>query len=701
MCRWWPTGTLFAGVVPIMRKRDRSASASPVMGATSQGEPPGQRVWLRQQVLFDVLRRTSLAEQKDREIVEWLTDAAEWLQDSEYEKLGAGSQAELRFLVLGVLHTMPWWRVVEAVDPKRVHVASRGAQSATRAITRWHEKIQLAFERVCMLLIEQSPHAVRGVLEVAMKPFQMRPPVADGARRLIPADSIMRIMNAVSTKYPSALVLDVLEQTMRSLVPKRRWAEERHHRACIALFLHLALEAHVPLFPTHNYGQIGPFGNGAPDPFCSSPHAMSVQASEDSATDAAASSSSNRYDQLHPLEMTCPVMSASDSEFSDASMNISSTASGHFIPTRFTDFTMQNNKMLAYRNELIRFVLQQLLDMELSLQNSDNEFPQELTSPSSSFYSIGPADATRVPWSPLIGQFKERSTDKLFVDILRGCTSIVFHRLAEDLVRQRGAGVCGNAEWWRELLAFHLNFVIKMECPICLLYLAPSLALLGGEEEAIDMMHKIVSLVTKGYLPVQQSARRVTAAGPARVRMAPPCVGPLMIPMTHRVRAAVYLYPLFIFLRDRLGNGEGTRKRLQKWIVQELKSTTTVSASLMVQVLFAQCAAMSQLLEADFVEEMNSQLPGSIALRSLWEQYLFPEDTTSRACNGDSEGMSTVSTNNSQNGTNNTTNDTVDVGRYKRRMDLLKMEAQGLLQPKLMDDCPWDWRRCQTERALV
>ncbi|RNF14109.1 uncharacterized protein Tco025E_05943 [Trypanosoma conorhini] len=685
-----------------MRKRERSDSDSdsPALRGTPSVEPLGQRMWLRQQVLFDVLRRTSLAEQKDREIVEWLTDAAEWLQSAEYAKLGAGSLTELRFLVLGVLHTMPWWRVVEAVDPTRVHVASRGAQSASRAITRWHEKIQFAFERVCMLLVEQSPHAVRGVLEVAMKPFQMRPPVADGARRLIPADSIMRIMNTVATKYPSAVVLEVLEQSMRSLVPKRRWAEERHHKACIALFLHLALEAHVPLFPTHDCGQSGLFVNRATSTLHGTAPAASLRGSEESGTDAAGSSHSNRGYQLRPLEMTAPVMSASEADFSDAGMNMSSATDGRSFPTRFTEFTMQNNKMLAYRNELIRFVLQQLLDMELSLQNSDNEPLQELASPSSSCYGAGSTSAVRILASPLAGQLEERAADKPFVGILRGCTSLVFHRLAEDLMRQQAAGVCGNAEWWRELLAFHLNFVLRMECPMCLLYLAPSLALLGTEEEAVDMMHKLVSLVTKGYLPVQQNARRVAAAGPARVRMAPPSVGPLMIPMAHRVRAAVYLYPLFRFLRDRLGNGEGTRKRLQKWVTQELRATATASASLLVQVLFAQCAAMSQLLEADFVEEMSSQLPDSPALRSLWGRYLLPEDTRRRGSPGDAEGAAPATTTTANPNGGTAVADAVDAAAGKRRMDLSKLEAAGLLHPKLMDDCPWDWRRCQTERAL-
>ncbi|RNF00303.1 hypothetical protein TraAM80_07695 [Trypanosoma rangeli] len=688
-----------AGSEQPMRKRDRSNSESPVFRGAPPVELPGQRMWLRQQVLFDVLRRTSLAEQKDREIVEWLTDAAEWLQGAECARLGAGSLTELRFLVLGVLHTMPWWRVVEAVDPKRVHVASRGAQSVTRAITRWHEKIQIAFERVCMLLIEQSPHAVRGVLEVAMKPFQMRPPVADGARRLIPADSIMRIMNTVATKYPSAVVLEVLEQSMRSLVPKRRWVEERHHKTCIALFLHLALEAHVPSFPTPDYGQSGLFVNCPATTLQSSASAVSVRASEDSGTDAAASSASNRCYQLRPLEMTAPVMSASEADFSDAAINMSSAADGRPFPTRFTEFTMQNNKMLAYRNELIRFVLQQLFDMELSLQNSDNEPLHEFSSSSLSLYSSGPANAVRILGSPLIGQVEERGVEKPFVEILRSCTSLVFYRLAGDLMRQQAAGVCGNAEWWRELLAFHLNFVMRMECPMCLLYLAPSLALLGNEEEAVDMMHKLVSLVTKGYMPVQQNTRRVAAAGPARVRMAPPSVGPLMIPMAHRVRAAVYLYPLFSFLRDRLGNGEGTRKRLQKWVTQELRVTAVPSISLIVQVLFAQCAAMSQLLEADFVEEMNSQLPGSAALRSLWERFLLPEDVKQRRQPGDSEEVPRTTTTTNP-GANSAGSGAVDASVGKSRVNLAKMEAMGLLHPKLMNNCPWDWRRCQAEMAL-
>ncbi|KEG08076.1 hypothetical protein DQ04_08061000 [Trypanosoma grayi] len=525
-----------------------------------------------------------------------------------------------------------------------------------------------------------------------MRPFQMRPPVADGARRLLPADSIMRLMNTVAAKYPGGVVLDVLEQCMRSLVPKRRWAEQRHHMACIALFLHLALEAHIPLYPAHDWGEDHLLGNNNNDVADTSKGAVgnaSFRGSEDSGTDAGASSASHRKDCLRPLEMTAPMMSASDADFSDASISLASPTGVHPFATRFTEFTTQNNRMLAYRNELIRFVLQQLLNMELSLQSSDGAPLQDLASSSTSLGCCGnTTDSIRVLAGPSFGRVKEQSLEKPFVEILRNSTSLVFHRLAEDLMRQQTAGVCGNAEWWRELLAFHLTSVLKMECPICLLYLAPSLALLGGEEEAIDMMHKLVSVVTKGYQPVQQNTWRAAAAGPARVRMAPPSVGPLMIPMAHRVRAAAYLYPLFHFLRERLGNGEGTRKRLLKWVVQELRNTTLSSShslsspSLLVQVLFAQCAAMSQLLGADFIEEIKSHAPDSKLLKSLMDKYLLPQGVERRMADEGGEGPPSAG----------------DPVSCSQQLDLAQMEADGLLHTQLMGSCPWDWRRCQGGR---
>ncbi|KAH9588924.1 hypothetical protein LSM04_005002 [Trypanosoma melophagium] len=713
-----------------MRKRERSASFSPALRAAppahplqndpfyhdrqreqqqrQQQEQHQQQQAEAQQVLLDVLRRTSLAEQKDREIVEWLTDAASWLQRADVTHAGAGAMAELRHHVLAVLHTMPWWRVVEAVETRR------GPTATTRAVTRWHSRLQLAFERVCVALLEQSPHAVRGVLGVALQPFRQRPPVRDGARRLLPGDTVMRVMNTVAARYPAAVVLDALERCLPALVPRRRWAEPRHHTACIGLLLHLALEAHIPLFPTQEWGG----DDGGITAEQQQEQQQQSPSAEDSGTDAAtraaaaaaamlsssSSAPSQRYHHLRPVEMRAPVMSASDTDFSDASIKMaSSSVTTQPFATRFTEFTMQNNKMLAYRNEIIRFVLQQLLDMELSLQNNDSSSMQDLMSTKASFSSSGPADCLRSLATLSFGSVSKRPGDKPFIEILRSCTGLVFRRLADDLVRQQAAGVCGNAEWWREILAFHLTSVLRMECPICLLYLAPSLALLGSEEEAVDMMHKLVSLVTKGYQTVQQNNWRGTAAaaaaGPARVRMAPPTVGPLMIPMTHRVRAALYLYPLFSFMRDRLGNGEGTRKRIQKWVVQELKNTSpTTTPSLLVQVLFAQCAAMSQLLDADFVEEMQPHTSESCALSLLMDRYLFPPTTEVKKSFKKNENLSSSPTSNVDASIEDTI---VDVsGTGIRRLDLTKMETAGLLYPKLMDECPWDWRRYQSVRGV-
>ncbi|ORC87208.1 uncharacterized protein TM35_000231790 [Trypanosoma theileri] len=709
-----------------MRKRERSASVSPALRAVPPGHPPPpppplndpiyhhrqqQQQEEAQQVLLDVLRRTSLAEQKDREIVEWLTDAASWLQSADVTLAGAGAMAELRHHVLAVLHTMPWWRIVEAVETRR------GPTATTRAVTRWHSRLQLAFERVCVVLLEQSPHAVRGVLGVALRPFRQRLPVRDGARRLLPGDTVLRVMNTVAARYPAAVVLDALERCLPALVPRRRWAEPRHHTACIGLLLHLALEAHIPLFTTQEWGdddggntaeqqreeqQQGPAEDSGTDG--ASVVARTAAAATATGMLSSSSSSSQRHHHLRPVEMRAPIMSASDVDYSDASINMaSSSANTESFATRFTEFTMQNNKMLAYRNEIIRFVLQQLLDMELSLQNNDTSFLQDVMPSTASFSSCGTADCLRSLANISFGSVSKRPSDKPFIEILRSCTGLVFRRLADDLVRQQAAGVCGNAEWWREILAFHLTSVLRMECPICLLYLAPSLALLGNEEETVDMMHKLVSLVTKGFQPVQQNnwrgAAAATAAGPARVRMAPPTVGPLMIPMTHRVRAALYLYPLFRFMRDRLGNGEGTRKRLQKWVVQELKNTPSSSTpSLLVQVLFAQCAAISELLDADLVEEMEPHTSESRALRLLIDKYLIIPTTESKMTDKNNENVSFTTISNID---TSETDTVVAVPESNiRRLNLKKMETAGLLYPNLMEECPWDWRRYQTGRTV-
>ncbi|AAQ15871.1 hypothetical protein, conserved [Trypanosoma brucei brucei TREU927] len=720
-------------------KRERSFSNSPTLSAQKGESFPSLRSEDRsefaaqQQVLFDILRRTSLAEQKDREICEWLDDAYVWVKECiENKNFSKGALTELRLLVLGVLHTLPWWRVFESRETMGLEVYSRdGYRHDMRKITRWHDRIKVGFERVCLLLMEQSVQAVRGVLEVAMKPFRIRSPVADGAQRMVPADTIMRLINAVAVNYDGTVVLDVLNTCVRFLVPRWRWGEKRHHTISIALFLHLALEAHIPLASPFSGGEISMLGHSANgsarckeesklggcgyDTQQTSSRDASLCRSDGSSADAgsfASPSACHPQQQRHSTGLKAPFLSSSDADLSDASQSMRSgtdDALGGSISgrtsgvARLTDTFVQNNRMLLYRNELIQFVLQWLLDLELSLQAHDDEARAVAGQHKNPTQGWG-ADPNGSSTLPSFSQSEIRPSETVYLDILRSCTDLVFHRLAEDLIRQRSVGVCGSADWWRELLTFHLNSVLMVESPRCLIYLAPSLALLGGTEEATDMYRKFIVLVTKGYQPVQPNAGCSTRpAGSTRVRMAPPTVGHLLVPKAQRTRAALHVYPLFRFMREHIHNVEDIRKQLHKCLLLQLERQRVVlpsatspsclasptSINPFAQVLFAQIAALSELLELDAAEEMMSQVSGCRALKVLLDTYLLPPET-----NASENGVNSPTAGISPHGGNELKDD-VPGKKVRRRFDLVKMEKVGLLYPGLMNDCPWDWRVCQ------
>ncbi|KPA84328.1 hypothetical protein ABB37_02337 [Leptomonas pyrrhocoris] len=939
---------------------------------------------LHMQALQEVLRRTSLAEMRDREIVEWLQGTERWLREfhqplaapdaasgsghdggsgvafpssssaaavvtgDSFSRVYGGALSELRLLVIGVLHTMPWWRVVETVAKSHTEVAGRGddgvdhgrasssqggvaqrnaghnsssggggrgqrgnvtkqrtfdgvgSEAADRvlaahhAITRWHVRLQVAFERVCLVLIEKSQHTVRGVLEVLLKPCQLRPPVRDGARRTIPTDSFIRVLNAVATLYSSRYVIELLEGCIADFMPRRRWVERRHHVACTAVLLYVALEGHTPAYhPRLGNSQSlqraiellkslrprGEEGGGLGGSPWRLPHATLSSSSfvpgsgtsEDSGTDvgggggggggsssATSERPSRRGRRLLPSAMEGSVLpagyvsatlfedarrgglglrqpalsrpgataartvAASDTELSDGTiaggvyrestgvlvtrnggggggeggsdssstaasqhghtkrsrhggspqqeqdgshstaggvtaLNMNATAAATSLESLLDVSAEHNNKLLAHRNSIIRVLLNRLLDMEQTLEPREEEShvkdatatsmswvaqgsfrrgasssglgspfgyapPSGPASPSTLVPSTvttvtdtnicrgggGPSKGLLFPSAPAAAAFASdtatasssaRSSpaalspagvsssgsylldpshthphrgvpfgagtplplEELFnslslpyLRILRDCATLVYGRLADDLRRQQVAGSCGNADWWEEILYFYLTVVTRVERPVYAVYLAPSLAMLSTEDEPVNVLHKLITLVTKGSMPVEQPRPAVSStnggvgggafgrpsaapsAQPVRLRMAPPTGGSRrMVTMEERLRAARHVFPLFRFLRSRLddASGEGVRRRLLKWTAQELRrlggaglttsanntSNSSVSSSgfgvyahvrsrhlpsresRLALVTFAQCAAISELMAVDLL----------------------------------------------------------------------------------------------------
>ncbi|CCW63665.1 unnamed protein product [Phytomonas sp. EM1] len=940
----------------------RAAPAPPfsvVSTATSGVYVESQRR-ARQQLLRDLLCNTSLAELRDREILRWLDDADGWLRSPEFL---AGELTELRLLVLGVLNTMPWWRILESVAPSQDQLvyedseeshgfarstegatsqkllfssstfekqssrvlapvvastsASASAPSVISSIIRLHERIQLAFEKVCLTLLEGSQRTIPNVLEAILKPFNVEPSVKDGARRAIPADSIVRVLNQIATKCPTSDVLTLFERCLPTLVPKRRWANGRHHVICTTIFLYLALEGQVPgyhpscgnsqclartqeLFevwilsatvgewvssspcvshassqgicsrkdagegenrdaatgnnitkvkeeddffeskthyalppsiisksapvaptphevssgnidtsPFHKVGQTGGRGsdlevlsnsgekNPAAEGYDTSSSSFSGTAAalgggtvlkmpERSALADFSDSEGTNYSESGDTSLgrrphldgaalsrgsggphhAVPSSADRASPFTGASPKdmLLSAAASHAATSTLTSIqtTPQNNRMLAYRSELIHFVLGRLEAMELSLDHTEgvgeeghppNARGGSLSHPSSSVRGLSPVGSLsstprafscpspllkepRQLYSPTlsshrsVGGFSGFSTpffgpraNRLVVDpaqpqyeVLKQCCAVVFYMLVKDLCRQQAAGVCGNVDWWRVLVGFQLRVLASSsEVPVCVQFIAPSLAMFGQEEEAVDMIHKVVTLVTKGLFPpsLRGASSGVTAEGfgrtsasvgsaavgaPARLRMAPP---PAMattqgLSIPQRIRAARSIAPMFKFMKDRIANGEGVRKRLLKWVAQEMgREATGIGGrgafSRLVEVVFAQCAAISEMMGVAMVPSGNSgsgaaegsqttpllQPIGGGAGKSAVE--LLQPLLSRYALEKDDEGGLDVKCE----------EDPEDRGPGRVRMNLAQMERDELLQPWLMEDCPW------------
>ncbi|KAG5469189.1 hypothetical protein LSCM4_02587 [Leishmania orientalis] len=964
---------------------DRSAAGFHGGGAAAAADAYAIRQnLLHLQALQEVLRRTSLAEMRDREVVECLLGTEQWLRELNhpFESFGARSSgrggasssafrgfppstevdallgayrsalSELRLLVLGVLHTMPWWRVVETVAGNPTTAQSRGARvvgtcgrgghsnsgggghsgsapgaaraaachhsgpdrsmAAIHAITRWHVRLQIAFERVCLTLIDQSQQTVRGVLEVLLKPCQLRPPVRDGARRSIPSDSFIRVLNAVATKYSSNYVVELLEGCIADFMPRRRWAERRHHVACTAVLLYLALEGHTPAYHPRlgnsqslqravellkslrslhadDRGRVGGSSWLLPPATRAHPALLPGGTSEESGTDMGGwSSAASVHQQCYnaslssmlPTASTLPAgyvsaallegakageaalrqptlprpsplgggssliettTTASETEFSDndarggrrarPAVNGDSTgglpgclvtatlsaggsdssgaavthrkgksarevadqlgseriggaavapgsAAGTSAPS-FLDVTVvHNNKLLSHRNDIVRLLLNRLLDVELTLEPKDAEEQEGVWSPFGGVYRLGGGSASfetvvssrqtalrgspfgslatcdlgspaallsgslssltgggggaasAFPSAPLtaggvstmrraaaapsvlnspssfssaafllsqsgslavdrgaglsdwnraaspgaslaFSQPLESLFNKLsqpYLRILRDCATLVYGRLADDLRRQQGAGSCGNADWWTDILFFYLTVVTRVDRPVYLLYLAPSLSMQGTEDESVGLLHKLITLVIKGSMPVEQprssssvsrafgrssapwaSSTAATvvdaspfaltnaAAQPVRLRMAPPAgASRRVVTMEERLRAARHIFPLFRFLQSRIdeASGEGARRRLLKWTAQELRRLGGggggyVASAIgsgggpgscvytrsrpppsrearLALITFAQCAAISEVMGVDVVPQLRS-----------------------------------------------------------------------------------------------
>lgn len=163
-------------------------------------------------------------------------------------------------------------------------------------------------------------------------------------------------------------------------------------------------------------------------------------------------------------------------------------------------------------------------------------------------------------------------------------------------------------------MAFHIQLLLRSNTAVCLHYLIPSLALISTDNDAIDLLHKVISTVTKGHLPIKlargdagaqlrfinstnnsdnnknnnyknksgssvcQSAFDATVNNANmcqsnRMRMVMHSGVPQVISLNQRIQAATFIYPMYKFFYSRIGDNEGIRKRLLKCVIQEFRNS--------------------------------------------------------------------------------------------------------------------------------
>lgn len=591
-----------------------------------------------------LLRQTNLAHLRDAAVVAWLRDACEWVPETI-------AYPDIRFLVIGVLDTLPWWR----------YMTTSGGSGR---VSRNHSKTFAQLERLCILLIASSPHAVRGVVEVTMKPFTCCPVPAresEGLTPVIPVDMVCRVWNCIATSYPHLVPDTLLWQCIEPLMPKRRWPHVAQHKAFLTTLLHLALDATLTPeedspFPNLMGGSRGAGGVDSGSDVNNTSvvvggrrsGSMAIVAAADEAASSDAVRSAAGSSSLYDSDVTTPSSASTTNIIHPSSPSGSAPSGGagsrfpsdpalqmHTMATLLDASAPHNNRLMVHRNAIIQLVLRHLLDMEIS------------------FTSIGgggeTADSTKgargLPWQYKADPLVEAHDIQAY-DVLKKCTDSVAKRLAEDLEAQGIAGTCGNASWWREVQSFHVNSVLMLDRPVVLHTLAPRLAMLGTGGEVADLVHRVVTTVLKGLVqawppptaPPKQSGGRNPAAGGGGARGLTPMMAPQLLPTDRRIAAARHIAPLVLCLTAQGGLasptlprgavpalGEidsevavGAMRRMLKWLAHERHGAAGGSAGApqsLLETVFAQAEYISNQAGvplSDLSEEVIQSLRGAL-----------------------------------------------------------------------------------------
>lgn len=589
-----------------------------------------------------ILKQTRLDVLRDAAVYTWLRDACEWLQD-------VASCPEIRFQVLTVMSTIPWWRYWSSPDK----------------LSRNHTRTFFYFEKLSLLLLNMSPHMVRGVVDVALKPLHtslaavhaIDPSTSTSSNGSLvlrlPLRCIARILNHAAVKYPQVVPGVLFRECIEPLMPQRRWPHAEHHLGMVEVLLSLALDASLPPqagASSTSRGLQGIDGNGndgvvlAKRSSAAHVSPLVVDALHDVATERGGDSSDatsrtatstpcSLYDSGAELSAssTSAVVPSSRQHRSGSSgvddvvqisglsqlMQQGSTTS--VSASGISDTLMSsphNNRLMVHSGALVSLCLKHLLDMELSLTTA----------------------VTRD--SGVHGHIIQDALDRDCYKTLVACLNVLQDRLASDMQAQLEAGAIGAVpSWWKEMLNFHVNFILSVSSPLVLHTLAPRLALHGSGVEAADLVHRLVTTVLKGIAP-SSHANQLSSSGNRNVARAQqrvlPMFAPQLLPTEQRVTAAKHIAPLIRRLVAPSSTSSsaaasvqqapscdvsvatGAIRRMQKWLAAEASSRSGAQSltTPLMDVVFAQvvalCKAYDMPLQSDVAEEHSRELVAAV-----------------------------------------------------------------------------------------
>lgn len=532
--------------------------------------------------LEQALQATNAGDMRDRELLQWLRAAEEWLP-------AYSQHIDVCLLLLRVLCTFPWGRFTGA---------DKSTGSTTTSSRRTIAKMMGSFERLCCALVDRSAQLMVPALEAAMKPFAV-----SGVRNAIPLDTITRIINHCAAAYPSPQSINQLfVQALDPLCPAKRWGCSLHHECYVIVLLNLALEAHIPPGCTlvGNFKELtaatacgGGIGAGGEGSSLFTPHSTPMMTPAAAALDASGGSDAARG--------LCSAAGGIRGVLSNSDANSDATKGSGFVSSSYggggSDAVLQlsgHNRLMGQQIRLVGLVLTKLMEMEIGIEHEDDAIEaivderrrrkrsrkearraehhhshhaahQQQAAPASSSSSTSAAAALLADFNGA-GQFAYEHQDpnghESPIHMLRMCVARVYARLAAEMRHRRAIGARDRPSWWGEVQAFHIDCVSKIKNPIALHHLAPSLALLGEAGEATELMHKVVSAALKGVSERRPSAVAAAAAsaaartghaagmGMGMGRMVPPPSSEKLSPK-QRVWASAHIAPLFSFLYNR------------------------------------------------------------------------------------------------------------------------------------------------------